>query len=99
MAIRLPIGAIQKISHVLYSLSITKNLISGGFLADRGFSLEFLKRKCIIKTSRGDLVGSAYRNYGNGLYKLQGDILMDCSEVSALEFHNLDYEDSSKAAL
>ena len=48
VAIRLPTSAIQKISHVLYSLGITKNLISVGFLANRGYSLEFLKRKCIV---------------------------------------------------
>ena len=99
VAICLSRVAIQKKSHVLYSRGITKNLILVGFLANRGFSLEFLKSKCIIKTSKVGLVGSANRNSGNGLYKLQGDTLMDCSEVSALEVHNLHYEDSSKVAL
>ena len=37
MEIRLSTGAIHKISHVLYSLGITKKLISVGFLADRGY--------------------------------------------------------------
>ena len=99
LAVCLPIGAIQKISHMLYSPGISKNLISIGFFTNRGFSLEFLKSKCIIKTSKGGFVGSAYRNSGNELYKLQGDTLMDCSEVSALEVYNLHYEDSSKAVL
>ena len=46
-AIRLPIVGIQQISHVFYSPGITKNLISIGFLPDRGFALEFLKDQCI----------------------------------------------------
>lgn len=35
VAIRLPLGEIQKINHVLYSLGIKKNLLSVGFLSDR----------------------------------------------------------------
>ena len=39
----LPTSGIQKISHMLYSTGITMNLISFGFLANRGFSLEFMR--------------------------------------------------------
>ena len=70
MAICLQTSGIQKISHVLYSPSITKNLISIGFLADKGFSLEFLRNECIITNFEGGYVGSATRSSMNGLYKL-----------------------------
>ena len=101
MAIRLPLGGIQKVSHVLYSLGITKNLISVGYLADKGFSLEFMRNKCIIKNSEGHFVGYAYRHSVNGLYKLQGDTLMGCNEVSSLvpEVCALSLSNSRKAAL
>ena len=99
--IHLPSGGIQKISHVLYSTGITKNLISVGFFADKGFCLEFMKNKYVIENFRGYFVGSPHRNYTNGLYKLQRDTLMDCYEVPvhALEVHSLSYVESSKALL
>ena len=100
MAICLSTNGIQKNSHVLYSSGITKNLISIGFLADRGFSLEFQKNKCIIKNSEGCYVGLASRNNVNGLYELQGDTLLGYCEVKASspELYALNYVDSSKAA-
>ena len=49
IVIRLPTGEMQQISHVLYSPSITKNLISVGFLTNKGFTLEFRKSLCFIK--------------------------------------------------
>ena len=84
-----------------YSPGITKNLISVGFLADKGFSLEFMKNKCIIKNSGGYFVGLAHKNHTNGLYKLQGVTLMGCYEVPihAPKVHSLSCADSSKAAL
>ena len=101
VAIRLPSGGIQKVSHVLYSPSITKKLISVGYLANKGFSLEFIRNKCIIRNSEGHFVGYAYRHSVNGLYKLQGDTLIGCSDVSSLvpEVYALNLSNSSKAAL
>ena len=100
VAIKLPSSEIQKISHVLYSPSITKNLISVGFLVDRGFILEFMRLECVIKTANGFYIGSAIRNATNGLYKLQGDTLLGCAEVSYSQVHALtSLATSSKANL
>ena len=44
IAIKLPSGIIQKIENVLYSLGIVKKLLSVGFLASKGLSLEFKER-------------------------------------------------------
>ena len=85
ISIRLSTGEIQHISHVLYSPGITKNLISVGFLADRGFILEFQKNECLIKNLDGILMASALRNVENGLYKLQGEIVLECYEVNSSE--------------
>ena len=81
IAIRLPNGEIQKINHVLYSLGILKNLLSVGFLTDKGYKLEFMQQVCIIKSSSGDIIATAIRDSRNGLYKLRGDTLLHCSEV------------------
>ena len=101
VAIRLPTGGIQKISHVLYSPSITKNLISVGFLTDKDYSFEFMSNECIIKNSEGCYVGSTSRNSMNGLYKLQGDTLLGCREVqnSTCKAYVLKSHDCSKEAL
>ena len=101
VAIRLPTRKIQKISHVLYSPSITKNLISVGFLVDKGFSLEFMRNKCIITDSEGWFVGSAYRSPINGLYKLKGHTLVGSHEItnSTSQAHLVHLHDSSKADL
>ena len=101
VAICLPSRGIQNISHVLYSLGITKNLISVGFLADKRFCLEFMKNKCAIKNSGEYFVGLAHGNHTNGLYKLQGVTLIDCYEVPvhAPNVHSLSCADSSKVAL
>jgi hypothetical protein len=41
IAIHLPNSEIQKITHVLYSPNIIKNLLLVGFLTNKGFRLEF----------------------------------------------------------
>jgi hypothetical protein len=69
VAIRLPNGAIQKISNVLYSKDIMKNLLSVGFLTDKGFRLEFSRNQCtIIKDPSRCVVALAERDRINGLY-------------------------------
>ena len=83
IAICLPNGEIQKINHVLYLPGILKNLLSVGFLTDKGYKLEFMQHTCIIKNSYGDIIGIAIRNSRNGLYKLIGDTLLHCFEVSS----------------
>ena len=83
IVIRLPLGKMQQISYVLYSLGITKNLISIGFLTDKGFTLEFQKSLCLIKNIDGSLIASAIKNSANGLYKLQGETLIGCHEVNS----------------
>jgi hypothetical protein len=88
VAIRLPNGEIQKISHVLYSPGIMKNLLSVGFLTDKGYNLTFMRDKCIIKDPVGNLLATALRDARNGLYRLIGDTLLNCSETfhSSTEF-------------
>ena len=81
IVIRLPIGEMQQISHVLYSPGITKNLISVGFLTDKGFTLEFQKSLCLIKNMDGLPIASAIRNTANTLYKLEGETLIGCHEI------------------
>jgi hypothetical protein len=61
IAIRLPNGAIQKISNVLYSKDIMKNLLSVGFLTNKRFRLEFSRNHCAIRDSSGHLVASTFR--------------------------------------
>ena len=97
----LPTGGIKKISHVLYSPGITKNLILVGFLVDNGFSLQFMSNKCVIKISEGCYVGSASRNSINVLYKLHRNTLLGCREVQnpTHEAHALNFHDCSKEAL
>ena len=70
----------QQISHVLYSPSITKILISVGFLTNKGFTLEFQKSLCLIKNMDGLSIASAIRNTANGLYKLEGETHIGCHE-------------------
>ena len=64
VVIRLPTGEMQQISHVLYSPSITKNLISIGFLADKGFTLEFRKALCLIKMMANFIKVAVFRYIG-----------------------------------
>ena len=80
IVIRLPTGEMQQITHVLYSPGITKNLISVGFLADKGYTLEFRKAFCLIKMG-GSIIATAIRNPANGLYRLQGDTITGCHDV------------------
>jgi hypothetical protein len=81
VAIRLPTGEIQKITHVLYSPGITKNLLSVGFLTEKGFILEFKTYECYIRNLTGRTVAIAQRNSRNGLYQLCGDTITHCSEL------------------
>ena len=59
VAIKLPSGEIQMIEHVLYSPGIVKNLLSMGFLASRGMSLEFKAQSCTIKNPQGEILTTA----------------------------------------
>ena len=82
--------------------NITKNLISVGFFADKGFVLEFTKNECLIKHLDGTCLATALRNSVNGLYRLQGDTLLGCSEVHNLEspvYAITSHDLSQKAAL
>jgi hypothetical protein len=101
IAIRLPSGEIQKISHILYSPGIKKNLLSVGFLTDKGFRLKFLRDVCIIKNPEGHKIAVAVRDPRNGLYKLSGETLEGCSEVSQPEvnFARCNAQQVSTAAL
>ena len=77
---QLPTSEMQQISHVLYFLDITKNLISIGFFTNKEFTLEFQKSLCLIKNMDGSPIASAIRNLANGLYKLEGETLIRCHE-------------------
>jgi hypothetical protein len=81
VAIRFPTGEIHKVTHILYSPGITKNLLSVGFLAEKGFSLEFKSHACYIRDSIGKVIAVAERNPRNGLYQLHGETITHCSEV------------------
>ena len=60
-----------------------------------------MSNECITKNFEGYYVGLASRNSMNGLYKLQGDILLGCREVqnSTCEAYALKSHDCSKEAL
>ena len=81
VAIKLPSGEIQMIEYVLYSPGIVKNLLSMGFLASRGMSLEFKVQSCTIKNPQGEILTTAIRESDSGLYQLRGERLMHCSET------------------
>ena len=66
---------------MLYSPGITKNLISIEFLANKDFSLEFMRDECTITDPKGCFVGSAYKSPVNGLYKLKDHTLVGCHEI------------------
>jgi hypothetical protein len=58
-------------AHVLAtSLDITKNFLFIGFLANKGFKVEFSRLTCIISDQRGKLIATASRDPQNGLYRL-----------------------------
>lgn len=81
VAIQLPTCEIQNITHILYSLGITKKLLYVGFLIERGFSLEFKCHVCLIQDRSEKTTITTKRNPRNGLYKLKGKTITNCTEV------------------
>jgi hypothetical protein len=81
VAIWLPTGEIQKITNVLYSCGITKNLFYIRFLAEKGFSLEFQTLVCYIHNPTGKTIAIVKHSPRNGLYQLCGETITHYSEV------------------
>ena len=81
VAIKLPYGVIQKIEHVLYSPGIVKNILSVGFLAARGMSLEFREQNYVIRNTIGTTIATPSRESDSGLYRLSCENLRNCSET------------------
>jgi transposase InsO family protein len=100
VAIRLPNGEIQKVTHVLYSPGIMKNLLSVGFLADKGFRIEFSQSTCTISNQDGQPIATASRESRNGLYRLVGETLTDCSEIdSSQEIHAMSCTSNNRSSV
>ena len=57
-----------------------KNLIFVA-LIDRGYKFEFSRKRCIIKNPTSVQLAIALTNKTNGLYKLVGKTLLECSEI------------------
>ena len=72
---------IQKITHVLYSLSIMKNLKFVVFLTNKGDKLDFSREKQIIKDPTSVQLAIALTHKKNGPYKLEGKTLLKYSET------------------
>ena len=73
-------GIIQKIKNVLYAPGIVKNLLSVGFLASKGLSLVFKEKGCTINDSAGGLITTTVWEPENGLYRLVGETIKNCSD-------------------
>jgi hypothetical protein len=100
IAIRLPSGEIQKVTHVLYSPGITKNLLSVGVLADKGFRIQFTQSACIISNQEGQPIATAARDPRNGLYRLVGETLTGCSEVDhSQEIHAMSCTSNNRSSV
>jgi hypothetical protein len=67
VAIQLSTDEIQKVINVLYSLGITKNLLLVGFLAEKGFLLEFETHMYHIRDLTSKTIAITERSPENGL--------------------------------
>ena len=61
IAIKLPSSVIQKIESVLYSPGKVRNLLLVGFLASKGFSIEFKEKNYAIRDQNGELITTSIR--------------------------------------
>ncbi len=73
-------GVVKSTPHVLYSLTIQKNLLSIGFIVDQNHNIEFFSESCFVQNCyTKELVAFVERENGKGLYRVRRQTMVNPS--------------------
>lgn len=89
IGIRVSSGSIKRISSVMYTPGITKNLLSVGSLTGQGKTLVFKSQNCfLIDDATQSIEAVAVRERNKGLHKLQANYPCEEPEIHSVHLRS-----------